>query len=194
MNSKDNYKNWEKVGWKSPSNIALVKYWGKRDRQVPQNPSLSMTLSESFSETSLYFKKQEKGREASLTYYFEGEIREDFQGRIKKYLGIVEKLIPGIWNYDLVFESKNSFPHSAGIASSAASFSSIALCLCSMEQVISTHPIEGTAFFEKASDMARFGVGKCMQVGLWGICFMGIQYRTKRCVQLSCNKSGTACW
>ena len=159
MSSKDNYKDWEKVGWKSPSNIALVKYWGKRDGQIPQNPSLSMTLSESFSETSLYFKKREKVSEASLSYYFEGIIREDFQDRIKKYLGFIEKLIPGIRDYDLVFESKNSFPHSAGIASSAASFSSIALCLCSMEQVISKHPIEGAAFFEKASDMARLGSG-----------------------------------
>jgi len=33
------------AGWKSPSNIALIKYWGKRDHQLPQNPSLSFTLS-----------------------------------------------------------------------------------------------------------------------------------------------------
>ena len=30
-----------KVGWQSPSNIALVKYWGKRGKQLPQNPSKS---------------------------------------------------------------------------------------------------------------------------------------------------------
>ena len=159
MNSKDNYKNWEKVGWKSPSNIALVKYWGKRDGQVPQNPSLSMSLAKSVSETSLFFQKCTKGEKPTLTYYFEGAINTGFHEKIKNYLLKVEKLIPVIGDSHLVFESKNSFPHSAGIASSAASFSSIALCLCSLEQRISKHPIEGTAFFEKASDMARLGSG-----------------------------------
>ena len=32
------------VKWNSPSNIALVKYWGKKDNQIPQNPSISFTL------------------------------------------------------------------------------------------------------------------------------------------------------
>jgi len=25
--------------WSSPSNIALVKYWGKKEHQIPENPS-----------------------------------------------------------------------------------------------------------------------------------------------------------
>ena len=29
-----------KVSYKSPSNIALVKYWGKKENQLPQNPQL----------------------------------------------------------------------------------------------------------------------------------------------------------
>ena len=35
------------VKWNSPSNIALVKYWGKKENQIPQNPSISFTLSNS---------------------------------------------------------------------------------------------------------------------------------------------------
>ncbi|MEW6136461.1 MAG: hypothetical protein AB1583_12200, partial [Bacteroidota bacterium] len=31
--------------WECPSNIAIVKYWGKRGFQLPANPSLSFTLS-----------------------------------------------------------------------------------------------------------------------------------------------------
>ena len=38
--------------WKSPSNIALVKYWGKKDLQIPKNPSLSFTLSNCFTTTN----------------------------------------------------------------------------------------------------------------------------------------------
>ena len=41
------------VKWNSPSNIALVKYWGKKDNQIPQNPSISFTLSESCTTTSV---------------------------------------------------------------------------------------------------------------------------------------------
>ena len=46
-----------KVGWASPSNIALVKYWGKKGKQIPQNPSISFTLSECRSETFVTFEK-----------------------------------------------------------------------------------------------------------------------------------------
>ena len=30
--------------WKSPSNLAIVKYWGKRAIQKPLNPSISFSL------------------------------------------------------------------------------------------------------------------------------------------------------
>ncbi len=44
-----------KVGWASPSNIALVKYWGKKGKQLPQNPSISFTLSECCTETFVQY-------------------------------------------------------------------------------------------------------------------------------------------
>ena len=39
------------VAWACPSNIALIKYWGKRAVQLPMNPSISMTLKESLTRT-----------------------------------------------------------------------------------------------------------------------------------------------
>ena len=45
------------VRWRSPSNIALVKYWGKRPGQIPENPSLSFTLTRSFTETMIEFSR-----------------------------------------------------------------------------------------------------------------------------------------
>ena len=33
-----------KVSWESQSNIASVKYWGKKREQLPANPSISFTL------------------------------------------------------------------------------------------------------------------------------------------------------
>ena len=41
---------------KSPSNIALIKYWGKRENQIPTNASISYTLTNSYTETELKFE------------------------------------------------------------------------------------------------------------------------------------------
>ena len=52
----DNFLSEGIVKWSSPSNIALVKYWGKKNNQIPQNPSISFTLSKSLTTTSIEFK------------------------------------------------------------------------------------------------------------------------------------------
>ena len=56
-----NYQNKIKQGsvtWKSPSNIALVKYWGKKDDQIPENPSISFTLDACRTTTILSFSEK----------------------------------------------------------------------------------------------------------------------------------------
>ena len=45
--------------WSSPSNIALVKYWGKKENQIPANPSISFTLNNCKTITKLDFSKKE---------------------------------------------------------------------------------------------------------------------------------------
>ena len=57
----------KKVTWRSPSNIALVKYWGKKSGvQIPANPSISFTLDQCHSETSVSLvEKEGKGKELS---------------------------------------------------------------------------------------------------------------------------------
>ena len=44
--------------WSAPSNIALVKYWGKKDNQIPANPSVSFTLNNCKTITKLGFSKK----------------------------------------------------------------------------------------------------------------------------------------
>ena len=53
------------VTWKTPSNIALVKYWGKQDPQIPENASISFTLDACFTLTTLEYSKK-KTRHAEL--------------------------------------------------------------------------------------------------------------------------------
>jgi diphosphomevalonate decarboxylase len=45
------------ITWKTPSNIALVKYWGKQEPQIPENTSISFTLDACFTLTTLEYKK-----------------------------------------------------------------------------------------------------------------------------------------
>ena len=48
--------------WESPSNIALVKYWGKYGEQLPANPSVSFTLNNCKTTTELKFQLKETPR------------------------------------------------------------------------------------------------------------------------------------
>ena len=43
----------QSVSYESPSNIALIKYWGKHGVQIPKNPSISFTLNNCKTTTKL---------------------------------------------------------------------------------------------------------------------------------------------
>ena len=45
--------------WKTPSNIALVKYWGKSNPQIPKNASISFSLKNCHTITTVEFSKKE---------------------------------------------------------------------------------------------------------------------------------------
>lgn len=162
-----------KVRWRSPSNIALVKYWGKYGQQLPRNPSISLTLTQAATDTTIHFSLKKSDREIDLDFYFEGQHRPDFSLRIEKFLQSLLPLYPFLKQLHLRMESSNSFPHSAGIASSASSMSALALALCSLEQrFFGTLAYEGE-FMRKASYLARLGSGSASRsiypyVSVWG--------------------------
>ena len=60
------------VKWQSPSNIAIVKYWGKSPNgvQIPQNPSISFTLSKCRTETSIAYEASDR---FGLHFRFDGK-------------------------------------------------------------------------------------------------------------------------
>lgn len=148
-----------KVSWRSPSNIALVKYWGKRDRQLPSNPSLSFSLSECFTETTIDFEIIEAYSAPVVSFSFNGSFNPVFQKRIEDFIQNLIIDIPVIEHLHLNIISRNSFPHSAGIASSASAYGAIALCLCSIEKKIVGNVTGDLDFFRKASYLARLGSG-----------------------------------
>ena len=146
--------------WQSPSNIALIKYWGKRDNQLPQNASLSITLSNAVTKTRMELLPEKSNNNSlELDFMFGGERNPVFADRLKSFLESLTDIFPFLRNSMLKIESENSFPHSAGIASSASAMSALALCLCDLEIKIARTNDYGDAFFKKSSHIARLGSG-----------------------------------
>ena len=116
------------VRYSTPTNIALIKYWGKTDERLnlPLNSSFSISLDENFStETSVEFSAQDQlelnGESMQLDY------------KIKKILNYFRTVSQ---NFSFVrIESRNSFPTAAGLASSASGYACLALCLNDLFEV-----------------------------------------------------------
>ncbi len=144
--------------WQSPSNIALVKYWGKYPDQIPANPSMSMTLQHAHTITSMTAtRKDSEG--VSCQLFMNGQKMEGFESRLVKYLQALEQNLPLVAAYHFKFDTKNTFPHAAGIASSASAYSAIALCLNSLYDELLDEPMSDFVFRRQASFMARIGSG-----------------------------------
>ena len=160
-----------KVGWASPSNIALVKYWGKKGKQLPQNPSISFTLSECRSETFVSFEKADR---FGFSFFFEGKENPAFGAKIEKLLLDNLAFFPFINQLDWKVESRNTFPHSSGIASSASSMSAFVMALIEIESLL-TGPSTGSGTLDlcKASYFSRLASGSAARsvfpkMALWG--------------------------
>lgn len=145
------------AGWRSPANIALVKYWGKSPGQFPRNPSLSLTLEESCTETSLSIRSPGSD-EFHLEFHFEGRSDHLMARRAGSYMESLFPYFPFLKTCSIRVETRNTFPHAAGIASSASGMSALALCLCSLEEEILGKE-RGEDFYRKASYLARLGSG-----------------------------------
>ncbi|WP_159022535.1 diphosphomevalonate/mevalonate 3,5-bisphosphate decarboxylase family protein [Formosa sp. L2A11] len=146
------------VSWESPSNIALIKYWGKKKDQIPENPSISFTLNACKTTTVLSYSKKEETSGFDFEVYLDGEHKPDFQPKIKTFFERVFVYLPFLKDYSFKIETSNTFPHSSGIASSASGMSALALCLMSLENQFA--PEMTSEFFnKKASFLSRLGSG-----------------------------------
>ena len=159
--------------WRAPSNIALVKYWGKRKEQLPRNPSLSFTLDAAATTTRLTYRKKELAEDAiSFDILLDRLPQEHFRPKITTFLKRALPYLPFIREFHFTVETSNSFPHSSGIASSASGMAALALCLADMEREWTTGYREED-FNKKASFLARLGSGSaCRSIEgplvLWG--------------------------
>jgi diphosphomevalonate decarboxylase len=158
--------------WSAPSNIALVKYWGKKGNQLPANPSISFTLNNCKTITKLAFAKKQNDGNFSFDLLFEGQPKEDFKPKIQKFLERIAVYLPFLKEYHFTIDTQNTFPHSSGIASSASGMAALAMNLMSLEKALNP-AMTDEYFYQKASFLARLGSGSACRsvqgsVVAWG--------------------------
>lgn len=157
----------------SPSNIALVKYWGKRPVQLPENASLSFTLNACKTTTSLGYELRQKVDENfDFELLFEGKPKPEFKPKIETYLTRAFEYLPFLKEYTFTIDTTNTFPHSSGIASSASGLSALSFCLMQLEKKINPS-ITDSLFTSKASFLSRLGSGSASRsiegpITVWG--------------------------
>lgn len=162
------------VEWRSPSNIALIKYWGKSGDQIPMNPSLSMTLKYAFTQTEIKWEERENRNAKNFDFYLSGDkVSKSFEEKVEKLIYRFSQKYAIVNDLFFTINSLNTFPHSTGIASSASGMSALALSLLSV--IKETGNFEGTydEFLKEASFFARHGSGSACRslygpYAIWG--------------------------
>ena len=109
--------------YEAPPNIALVKYWGVRDREraLPFNSSISVTLDRLRSRTRVRFNPSlpedvvELNGEVASGGPRDGVVR--FLDRVRALAGVTHRA---------EVRSRNNFPTASGLASSASGFAALA--------------------------------------------------------------------
>lgn len=142
----------------APSNIALIKYMGKKDSEsnIPINSSISYTLPNLLSSVML---EQHPGKKdfweplntpGALPFLLSTHGQERFLrhlGRLKSHM-----------NYagGFIVRSSNNFPHGSGLASSASSFAALTKCAVAALCELTHTP---TPSVEEQAQLSRVGSG-----------------------------------
>lgn len=176
---------------RAPSNIAIVKYMGKKDYDLnlPANGSLSLTLDQLCTVAEFSFQPLSGTREFSLLWKTHREkdfhpTPKEFQ-RLEKHLKRISDQYPACFEEfglqlkgksgQIELSSQNTFPSNAGMASSASSFAALTVGLSAL---LSADPAKfislfrsSTRFQEKLSFLSRQGSGSSCRsfCGPWAL-------------------------
>lgn len=145
---------------RAPSNIALVKYWGKRPSlktrlNLPAVGSISVSLADLWSETDCHIDSALAADEVRV----DGEAAPSpFAQRVRLHLDLLREAARRPTAY-LQVNTRNNFPTAAGLASSASGFAALTLAACSALDL--TRPPEWTdgRWQQRLSQWARMGSG-----------------------------------
>lgn len=109
----------------APSNIALCKYWGKRDRELnlPINASLSVSLAHLGSHTIV--TESDTGADRVVLNGIEQSDDSKFARKVVEFVS----LFRGDLQQPVLVNTENNIPTAAGLASSASGFAALMLAL-----------------------------------------------------------------
>lgn len=142
----------------APSNIALIKYMGKKDDMlnIPINASLSYTLNKLLSSVQLetISHHQDEWEPLNIPGAPPFELSQSAQNRFLNHLTRLKKQ----FNYDGCFlvRSSNNFPKSSGLASSASSFAALTKCAVLALSELTDTPVLSV---EEQAKLSRKGSG-----------------------------------
>ena len=152
---------------KSYANIAIIKYWGKKDpiKMIPATSSISLTLENLFTETEISFITREEAIEktgqASDLLYINGELQNEEQ--IKKIAKVVN-LFRDDGSQLVKIDTTNNMPTEAGLSSSSSGLSAaIKACNKLFDKNLSREELaQISKFASGSSSRSFFG-----PVGMW---------------------------
>ena len=158
--------------YRCPSNIALVKYWGKKAGgiQWPANPSISITLNDLFAETTVSLSGKNTSGKPQFTFLFDHQPKPSFEPKLTQFFDRIWEQLPVVREYAFAIKTQNNFPHGTGIASSAAGFGALACCLVDLQSTLLGKDFD----VQLASSIARLGSGSACrslfaEPAIWGI-------------------------
>jgi len=147
-----------KVTAVAPTNIAILKYWGKHPLwekyHIPMKSSLSFTVDGLYTKTTV---EVEKGS-GKVSFTLNGrEITPDMKEYeyVEDFFGKIGRLFPFVKNYDYKIVSENNFPTAAGFASSASGFAALVKAIVGAVEEFSPYRDDD----RKLSALARLGSG-----------------------------------
>jgi len=177
----------ESVTARAGTNIALVKYWGKRDAalNLPAAGSLSLTLADLGSETTVRFVADAGDADGRDRVLFAGAPAEaKFAARVQRFLDLVRNRA-GI-QLPAEVATTNTVPTAAGLASSAAGFAALALA-ASRAAGLRLSPAE-------LSELARRGSGSAARSIFGGFVEMAAGTRADGADAVARGLLGESAW
>ena len=117
------HKQMDTTTYRAYTNIALIKYWGKRNKELflPVTSSLSLTLDQFYTETTLEWNTQSN----EDTFTLDGQIQDiNAIEKVSRFINMFRDL-SGI-HRPVHVNSTNHVPTAAGLASSASAFAALA--------------------------------------------------------------------
>ncbi|MGX4645080.1 diphosphomevalonate decarboxylase [Holzapfeliella sp. JNUCC 80] len=106
------------------TNIALIKYWGKKNQHfiLPYNSSLSMTLDAFYTDTTVEFSSDFTTNQ----FYLNGElVKDEMAERVFNHIHKIKTLLNQSDMPHFTVTSTNHVPTAAGLASSSSGFAAL---------------------------------------------------------------------